>query len=158
MTTASAAPADRDVAPTTTADGGLVRTFGWLVIVAGILMVIAGAATWLTVQGQLADENITVADDATMAAGDLVDGPISAWAQADVIDTHAREATDGATYAELERDDPLREVAMSASFLRASLFTSVVAFGVAAMAGGLGVVLVLIGLALQRLAREPSPS
>ncbi len=42
---------------------------------------------------------------------------------------------------------------MNASFLRASLFTSVVSFGVAAMAAGIGVVLVLIGIALRRLAQ-----
>ena len=37
---------------------------------------------------------------------------------------------------------------MTASFLRSSLFTSVVAFGVAFMAAGLGVVLIGIGVAL----------
>jgi hypothetical protein len=37
---------------------------------------------------------------------------------------------------------------MTASFLRASLFTSVVSFGVAAMAAGIGLVLILIGAAL----------
>ena len=43
---------------------------------------------------------------------------------------------------------------MQASFLRASLFTSVVAFGVAALAAVLGVVLVLIGWALLSLGRQ----
>jgi hypothetical protein len=56
------------------------------------------------------------------------------------------------TYAELSPDDPTRNTVMTASFLRASLFTSVVSFGVAAMAGGLGIVLLLIGWALLSLA------
>ena len=43
---------------------------------------------------------------------------------------------------------------MQASFLRASLFTSVVAFGVAALAAVLGLVLVLIGWALRSLGRQ----
>jgi hypothetical protein len=43
---------------------------------------------------------------------------------------------------------------MSASFLRASLFTSVVAFGVAFMAAGIGVVFILIGLALMSVAKS----
>ena len=43
---------------------------------------------------------------------------------------------------------------MQASFLRASLFTSVVAFGVAALVAVLGVVLVLIGWALLSLGRQ----
>jgi hypothetical protein len=40
---------------------------------------------------------------------------------------------------------------MNASFLRASLFTSVVAYGVAAFAFGMGIVLVLLGLAVRTL-------
>jgi hypothetical protein len=41
---------------------------------------------------------------------------------------------------------------MNGSFLRASLFTSVLAFGVAALAMGLGLVLAAIGLCLRSLA------
>ena len=43
---------------------------------------------------------------------------------------------------------------MNGSFLRASLFTSVLAFGVSAMAMGLGLVQVLGGLALTKVGRE----
>ena len=50
----------------------------------------------------------------------------------------------------------MRQTAMTASFLRASLFTSVVAFGVAFMAFGLGLVLILIGWALTNLAKGPA--
>ena len=72
-----------------------------------------------------------------------------AYCEADIINTHALDATGGKTYAELERDDPTRETAMQASFLQASLFTSVVAFGVALMGVAVGLVLVLIGFALR---------
>ena len=68
-------------------------------------------------------------------------GPFTAYAEAEVINKHALEATGGKTYAELDREDPARQTAMQASFLRASLFTSVVAFGVAAMATVLGIVM-----------------
>ena len=61
----------------------------------------------------------------------------------------------GKTYAELDREDPVRATVMNGSFLRASLFTSIVSFGIAAMAMGLGVVFVLVGAALRSLAREP---
>ena len=37
---------------------------------------------------------------------------------------------------------------MTASFLRASLFTSVLAFGVAALVVGVGVLFILVGVAL----------
>ena len=127
---------------------GSSKTLGVLVALIGLLMIVAGGVTWFMVQDQLSEANITVAEDSEFLAGDKVDGPFSAYAQADIIDQHALEATGGKTYAELDREDPLRDTAMNASFLRASLFTSVVAFGVALMAVGVGVALILIGMAL----------
>jgi hypothetical protein len=132
---------------------GSTKPLAIVVAVIGALMIIAGAVTWFMVQDQLSDARITVAEDADMLAGDEVNGPFSAYAQAEIIDKHALEATGGKTYAELDREDPLRQTAMSASFLRASLFTSVVAFGVAAMAAGLGLALILIAMALLSAAR-----
>jgi hypothetical protein len=142
-------------ASTATNHNRKVRLLGILVIVAGVILIAAGIVTWFVVRGQLADEHIVVSDDADMFAGQEVNGPFTAYAQANAISGHALEATGGLTYAELPRDSELRETAMTASFLRASLFTSVVAFGVAAFAGGLGVVLLLIGWALMSLAKGP---
>jgi hypothetical protein len=139
---------------------GTTRILALIVAVVGAGMIVAGAVTYYAVHSELADEKITVSDDADFLAGDKVDGPFSAYAQAEVIQKHALKATGGKTYAELAPDDPLRQTAMQASFLRASLFTSVVAFGVAAMAMGLGVVLILIAWALRAgadtAARAPS--
>lgn len=145
-----------------------VRIVGLLSLIAGIIMIVAGAVTYGTVSAQLAGENITVPDDAAFLAGDKVDGPFSAFSQADIINTHALNASEGRTYAELgelagqaaaDGDEELaaqiseqRATVMNASFLRASLFTSVVAFGVAALVMGLGVMFVLIGWALRSLA------
>ena len=112
-------------------------------------MAIAGVVTWVVVSTTLADQKITVADDANCAAGDDVNGPISAYCQADIIDHHTQDITGGLTYAELDQEDPNRAVAMDSAFLQASLFTSVVAFGVAGMAFVLGIVLTLIGFALR---------
>ena len=138
----------------TTAQGdGTVKVLGILTLVAGIVMIVAGTVTWIAVTNQLSQENITVADDADMFAGEPVDGPLTAFSQAEVISQHALEATGGLTYAELDREDPTRNTAMTASFLRASLFTSVVAYGVAAMAMGIGLVFGFVGTALMRLSR-----
>ena len=136
-----------------TQGSGRSRVLAIIVAIVGAVMVVAGGVTWFMVQDQLSDAKIVVAEDADFLAGDKVDGPFSAYAQAQIIDKHALEATGGKTYAELDREDPLRETAMSASFLRASLFTSVVAFGVAAMAFGVGLVMIVIGIALNLLAR-----
>ena len=120
-----------------------------IAIVVGIIMAIAGVVTWVVISNTLSDQKITVADDANCAAGDDVNGPYSAYCQADIIDQHTLDITGGLTYAELDREDPLRATAMDSAFLQASLFTSVVAFGVAAMAFVVGIVLTLIGFALR---------
>ena len=80
--------------------------------------------------------------------GETIDGPVTAWAQADVIDTHALEATGGKTYAEMDREDPARATAMDGALLRGALFTSVLAFGVSFMAGGVGLTLILLAVTL----------
>jgi hypothetical protein len=123
-------------------------------ILAGVILAVGGATTWFTVQSNLADERVTVSEDSPRFANDKVDGPFTAFQEAQMIETHYLEATKGKTYAELDREDPIRETAMDASFLRASLFTSVVSFGVAAMAFGLGIALVAAGYGLHSLARK----
>src|SRR5215475_3715798 len=131
-----------------------VRVIGILIVIAGLILLGAGVATWFTVRDQLADEHITVSEDADNFAGDKVDGPFTAYSQAQTIEKHALEASGGLTYAQLPQDDPKRQTVMTASFLRASLFTSVVAFGVAALAVALGVGFILVGVGLRSVAKN----
>ena len=111
-------------------------------------------------------------------AGKPVAGPFTAYAQANAINQHALEGANGRTYAEIGADarvlkDKLaadglskeeiaknpdvialadtRDSTMNGSFLRASLFTSVISFGVAALVMGLGVLFLLLGFALIKI-------
>ena len=140
---------------TTTSSSKTIRLIGILLLVAGGVMIAAGTVTWFTVRSQLVAEDITIPDDAAAFQGNKVNGPIDAFVQADIIKHHALEATKGKTYAQLDREDPLRDVVATGSFLRTSLFSSVIAFGVAAFAGGMGVLQILIGWALLKLAPKP---
>ncbi len=142
-------------APAVSRRGTLARVAGVVAIVVGLVFIVAGGATWFTVRSNLVAENITLSEDAPMFAGTTVNGPIDAWLQANVINEHALEASDGKTYAELDREDPVRSTVMNASFLRASLFTSVVAFGVAALTMVTGAVLALLGWGLRSVAARP---
>lgn len=117
-------------------------------VILGVILILGGLTTWVMVSNTLADQNITVSEDGCLG-GDEVNGPFSAYCQAKVIEAHTLETTGGLTYAELDREDPLRDVAMNSAFLQSSLFTSVVAFGVAAMAVLMGVVFVLLGLGMK---------
>ena len=130
-----------------------VRMIGMIVMVLGLVLTIAGVTTYVVVGTTLADEHITVSDDASHFAGDTVNDPFTAYVQADTIKKHAEGIAGGKTYAELPQDDPNRDTVMTASFLRASLFTSVVAFGVAALVVVLGLIIMALGWALRRLAR-----
>ncbi len=120
-------------------------------IILGVLLVIGGGATWFIVSDTLAEQQIVTPEDACLP-GRLVADPFPAYCQAQIIQKHTLDSTGGLTYAELDREDPLREVAMQSSFLQASLFTSIVAFGVAAMAAGMGVIFILIGLGIRDVA------
>ena len=113
-------------------------------------------------------------------AGKPVAGPFTAYAEAAAIKYHALADAKDRTYAQLGTDakalktklaaagmaeadiakDPgvvaladARDTAMTGSFLRASLFTSVISFGVAALAIGLGLLFALLGFALVNISR-----
>jgi hypothetical protein len=125
-------------------------------IVLGILLVLGGVGTWVMVSSTLADQRITTPDDACLPDRQ-VRGPFTAYCQAEIIERHTLDITGGQTYAELDREDERRPTAMNASFLQASLFTSILAFGVAAMAIGMGLLFILIGLGIRDVQRRVEP-
>ena len=149
---------------------GPIRLAGILSLILGVVFILAGGTTWALVQSELSEQRITVSDDAPFLAGDHVNGPFSAYAEAEVIDIHSKAATEGRTYAELGglireaqaagNEDLATELQaqrttiMNGSFLRASLFTSVVAFGVSALVMGLGIILSIQGLAFRKIANS----
>jgi hypothetical protein len=124
---------------------------GSLVTAAGVLQILAGLGAWLTVRSQLADEKIVVPATAPRFANRVVRGPLTAFEEADVIRQLTLNATGGRAYGELPEDDPMAEFARDAALIRSSLFTSVLAFGVAGMQVALGAVFVVIGAALRML-------
>ena len=134
------------------------RVISIILMVVGAVMIITGVTTYAMVSSTLAQEKITVSEDACLGGREIA-GPLPAYCEAMIISTHSMEATGGKTYAQLDREDPLRQVAMNGSFLRASLFTSVVAFGVSLLVAGLGILFILVGAALLNLAghREKAP-
>jgi hypothetical protein len=125
-----------------------------ILMAVGALMFVAGSGTYALVSSQLKAERITVSDDSNRFAGDAVAGPFTAYQEAVMIEKHALAATGNKTYAELDREDPLRSVAMNGSFLRASLFTSVVAFGVSALVIASGLMFILLSGALRRVSNN----
>lgn len=159
------------------------KIIGILSIVAGLVMIVAGIVTWNIVTSQLKDERITVPADAdkvmgVTVAGKKVEGPLTAFGQAEIIKKHALESSEGKTYAEigvdqtkaradlekatsdsekaaaqaaLDKATQSRTTVMNAAFLRSSLFSSVITYGIAALVVGLGLMFALLGWALTTL-------
>lgn len=115
---------------------------------AGIVGIIGGLGAWLLIRSQLAGERIVVPESSTMFPGKRVRGPLTAYAEAAFIQKGALKATGGRTYGEMPEGDPAAAMAKEASLMRASLFTSILAFGVAAAGMAVGLVLLIVGRAL----------
>ncbi|RRD48379.1 aromatic ring-opening dioxygenase LigA [Arachnia propionica] len=142
------------------------KVIGIVSIIVGVVMLVSGAIAWAVTSSQLAAEKITVPQDAIAFQGSQVKGPLTAYVQADIISKHAAKQSEGLTFAELgvkvreakeagntelaEKYQSARDVVQTASFLRASLFTSVLAFGVSALVMGVGLMFGLIGWSMTR--------
>lgn len=133
----------------------LVSGLATVVVGMGVTRGLMGLLAWLTVRSQLAAERIRIPDTAGHLAGRAVRDPLSAFWETEVIRRVTLKATGGRTYGELDEDDPIARMAMESSLLRSSLFTSILAFGVAAAEMAQGVALVVIGAALLRVDRRP---
>lgn len=123
--------------------------------IAAPLLLAAGGGAWYVITQQLKEQHITVHPDSASLGGKPVAGPITAFEQAQVVGMHAQHMGGGRTFAEISEEfmkaqedgdqakadelGPTRETLMQANFVRASLFTSVLSYGVAALTMGLGV-------------------
>ena len=135
-------------------------------LVASPLLVVAGGGAWVVITQQLKSQKIEVHPDSPRLVGKPVAGPLTAFTQAAVIEKHALGMGQGRTFSQISeewmqankegdkaRAEELagpRQMIMQANFLRASLFTSVLAYGVSALTIGIGVLTGLVGSALPR--------
>ena len=151
----------------------LLMAMGLVFLAAGAYTVQRGFDARDQVRDELTAQNIVTPDDASIP-GVKVTSAATAESMADIIDHHALDATGGLTYSELGRfmaadgdlagtSDPeaallgedgkpvpnaLRNTAFQASTLRTSLYTSVMAFNVADLVVGLGLMIAVLGVAL----------
>jgi hypothetical protein len=156
------------------------KLFPILLMALGVAFLVAGGyATYrgLDARDQVRDElvaqSITTPEDASIPNA-VVDDVATARSMAEIIDTHAREATGGLTFSEMGRfatpdgdpagtsdeDEALvgsdgrpvpnnaRNTAFQAASLRTSLYSSVMAFEVSTLVVGIGALLVVLGVAV----------
>jgi hypothetical protein len=118
--------------------------FGLLLAAAGAYMVREGRIAHNDVEDTLAAERIVSAEDADIPLT-AVTGPEEAKAQADAIRTHMLKTTNGKTYAEMDRNDPNRAQYLNSVTLRTALMESYMAFKIADLVSGVGLIVVALG-------------
>jgi hypothetical protein len=121
---------------------------GRAVAAVGVVEILIGAAAWAVVSRRLADEKIVVPGSSRWFPNRTVRDPITALQEAEVVRRITLKATGGKTYGEMAEGDPMARMALDASLIRSSLFTGILAFGVAGMQIALGAVFIVIGRAL----------
>jgi hypothetical protein len=143
-------------------------------IVGGTYTVVRGFEAKSQVRAELLKQNITTPEDASIPNA-LVDDAATAHSMAQIIGVHAEEATGGRSYAELGRfltpdggdtndeaaalkdengnpvANPVRNVAFQASALQTSLHTSHMAFNIADLVVGIGVMTLVLGVVIGSL-------
>ena len=129
-----------------------IRRFMWLAaivlgfafIAAGAFMVSQGLSAKDQVHDTLVAERITTSEDASIPSA-AVDDAATADAQAKVIKTHVMETTEGKTYSEMDREDPLRATYLNSVSLRTALNLAVMGFKLSDLVIGLGAFIVVVG-------------
>ena len=133
-------------------NGAMTKLYTYAGIAASIVLIAFGAASLYMgfdgrdqVRGDLAREQIVGTPDSTIP-GQKVDTGKEAEAFAAVIRKHTLEATGGKTYAQMDREDPQREMWVTSTALSTALNTAYFAESVATFAIVMGVALLLTGV------------
>jgi hypothetical protein len=165
-------------APHEQGEGIMKKAFPIGLMIVGLAFIVGGGYTGfrgLDAKAQVRDEllaqHITTTPDASIPNVRVQDAR-TAQSMADIIEHHMLEATGGQTYAQMDRyltpdggttsdetlaltdqggnpvANPLRNVAFQAVALRTSLYTSVMAFNVADLVIGLGLMIAVVGVAI----------
>lgn len=122
---------------------------GLLLVAVGAYSIIQGLDVRNQIRNELRDEQIITSQDASIP-GVLVEDAETAKAQADVIKQHTL-GTWG-PYSQLPRDDPRRAQFVDGVALRTALNMAVMGFGITDLIIGMGVIVLLAGLATLGLA------
>jgi hypothetical protein len=153
----------------------LVAIVALFAIVVGIGSMLGGLGGAIYTYQSAAVENIVTPDDARIPSAD-VRGPLTMWAQSDIITHHQLERTEGLRYAEMDRMVPAVDEAgapiigedgepvmvpnetrlswIDATSLTTVLGMGIMAYALSAFAIVVGLTLLGIGLVLYRLRKS----
>ncbi|MBI2872450.1 MAG: hypothetical protein HYY00_04580 [Chloroflexi bacterium] len=122
---------------------------GLILVAAGLFFLVKGLDTRAEIREGLIAEQIITSRDASIP-GVLVEDAATARAQSEAIKGHTYGRW--GPYSKLDRDDPNRAVYLDGVTLRTALNLAIAGFGVADMAIGAGVLILMAGVATLLLA------
>jgi len=116
-----------------------------LVLILGIGMLFGGTVGAVFTYNEATSHVVTVHEDGPFFGGRTLNGPFDMWSQSNAIEGHTLSYTDGKYFAEMDRDDPTRDLWVTATTLRTALGLGTLAYGVSALAFANGLALAAIG-------------
>jgi hypothetical protein len=125
-------------------------------IAGGVYMATQGLAAKRELREALEAEQIITSTEASVP-GRLVSDVATAQAQAEVIRSHTLRETEGRTFAQLPRGDPLRDQYLRAVTLRTALGLAVMGFRVSDLVVGMGAFMAAVGGAMIVMAPSLKP-
>ena len=121
-----------------------VALVGLVFVALGLFFTLKGLRAKADIRAALQDENVATTEVGAESRAPVVDAKMAA-AQADLIKQHVRERY--GRFTDKARDDPNRDQYIRGLSLQNALNLAVIGFGVADLAIGNGVVIILLGVA-----------
>ena len=106
---------------------------GMLIVTAGIVIFVSGVCGWTLLRSDLTSQQITVSDEGRFYPGQPVDGPFSAYAQAEVVQKGLLSSTVDHPFPTVDGEDDHYGAALRDTVLRSYLLMSVQGFAVSAL-------------------------
>lgn len=131
----------------------LLKTSATLAIVAGLLLVVGGAWGICFTYKNIIRERIITPPDASIPE-QLVRGPFTLKAQADIIREHTLKSTNGKTYAEMAIEDPTRNIWITAMTLITALNLGIITYAFSGMVLFFGLVSIWTGITFYILSKK----
>lgn len=124
-----------------------------LAIIAGLVLVVGGALGINFTYKNVVQENIVTPDDAIIPSTP-VRGPLTLMAQADIIRMHTLKSTGGKTFAEMSREDPARDIWITATTLTTALNFGVMSYAFSAFTILFGLISIWTGITFYALSKK----
>jgi hypothetical protein len=131
----------------------LLKFSSILAVVAGIVLVIGGVWGICFTYTNIVREKIVTPADAAIPE-QPVRGPFTLKAQADIIRHHTLDTTGGKTYAEMSRQDPARDIWITATTLTTALNLGILTYVFSGLIILLGGISIWTGVVFRALARR----